>query len=150
MNPHRFSYLRVALALVSAIVLAPAAWAQTGYPSKPVVFVVPTAPGGAWDILGRALTHGLAQTTGKQYIVENRPGAGTVIGARSVAGSDPDGYTLLVAGSATLARRRLGNPSLCTGIIEVAAVRSRTRFRAGVDRLHPFLHLTRSPRPPGA
>lgn len=99
----RLPLLHALVVVFSTLLLPATSGAQTNYPTKPVVFVVPTAPGGAWDILGRALTHGLGQTTGKQYIVENRAGAGTVIGARSVAGADPDGYTLLVAGTATLA-----------------------------------------------
>ena len=77
------------------------ALAQT-YPARPVTIVVPYAPGGASDVLGRLIAQPL-ESLGQRFIIENRPGAGTVIGAQAVARAEPDGYTLLLATSTTLA-----------------------------------------------
>jgi len=89
----------LALAAASAAVFAsPASIAQTAaYPAKPVKIVVPYAPGGPNDILARLLADKLTQATGQTFIVENKPGGGSNIGAEQVARSAPDGYTLLIA-----------------------------------------------------
>jgi tripartite-type tricarboxylate transporter receptor subunit TctC len=73
------------------------------YPSKPVKILVSTAPGGMADTLGRLLASHLTQAMGQQFFVENRGGAGNIIGIDLVAKSPPDGYTLLVcAGTITI------------------------------------------------
>ena len=69
--------------------------AQSDYPNRPVRLVNPYAPGGAVDLVGRAFATGLGQIWGQQLIVDNRPGAGTMIGTEIVARADPDGYTML-------------------------------------------------------
>jgi tripartite-type tricarboxylate transporter receptor subunit TctC len=74
--------------------------AEASYPSKPVRIIVPFTPGGSNDIIARMIAVKLSERFGKQVIVENRPGAGTVIGVELAAKSDPDGYTLLLSGSA--------------------------------------------------
>lgn len=76
--------------------------AQT-YPAKPVRIVVTAAPGGSDDFMGRILAKQLTESTGRQFLVENRPGGGAVIGRQYVARAAPDGYTLLIAGSAMAA-----------------------------------------------
>jgi tripartite-type tricarboxylate transporter receptor subunit TctC len=73
------------------------------FPARPVTMVVPFTPGGAGDILSRMLGPRLEQKWGKPLIVENKPGAGGVIGAVAVQKAAPDGYTLLIAPSATMA-----------------------------------------------
>lgn len=68
------------------------------YPAKPVRLVVPFAPGGSVDVIGRQISQKLTERWGRQVLVENRAGAGGNLGAESVAKSAPDGYTLLIAG----------------------------------------------------
>lgn len=76
--------------------------AQTTYPTRAVRLIVPSSPGGGTDISARILAPQLTQFLGQQVIVENRPGAGTMIGGEAVARAAPDGYTLLM-GISTLA-----------------------------------------------
>ena len=75
------------------------AQAQTDYPTKPVKIIVPSAPGGGTDISARVLAQFLSQTMGQQFYIENRPGAGNMIGIEAAAKSAPDGYTLLMTAS---------------------------------------------------
>jgi tripartite-type tricarboxylate transporter receptor subunit TctC len=79
-----------------AATIARAQDAQT-YPDRPVTFIVPFAPGGGTDILARLLGQKLEQRTGKPFVVEDRPGAGTVIATNFVAKSPPDGYTIMMS-----------------------------------------------------
>lgn len=92
------TYLRTLRGLAVTLLLIPfASWAQTSYPSKPVRIVVPFPPGGAVDIVGRALAQHLSTAFGQPVVVENKPGANGVIGAALVAKAEPDGYTLLLS-----------------------------------------------------
>jgi len=86
--------------------LAATASAQA-YPSRPVRFIVPFAPGGGTDILVRVVSPRLGELLGQQIVVDNRPGAGSQIGSEQVARATPDGYTLLVVDTAFAV-----NPSL--------------------------------------
>ena len=82
--------------------LVPCAGAQAqGYPSKPIQLVIPFPPGGATDIVGRLVGKKLGERIGQPVVVENRAGAGTVIGAAFVAKAQPDGYTLLISSGST-------------------------------------------------
>jgi len=86
----------VALLFAAGLAVAQA----PAYPVKSVRLLVPSSPGGGTDILARVLAQKMSETFGQQFVVENRPGAGQVIGIEAVARSAPDGYTLLMAASA--------------------------------------------------
>lgn len=94
--------MRLALALLLALLAAPVARAQD-YPTRNLTFVVPTGPGAGTDLLARILAPRLSERLGKSVVVENRPGAGTVIAAEAVAKANPDGYTILMGTSTPLA-----------------------------------------------
>jgi tripartite-type tricarboxylate transporter receptor subunit TctC len=79
------------------------AQAQTNYPDRPVKIIVPIGPGGSYDLIGRQLADALSKRTGQSFFVENKPGAGTVVGTQAAAQSEPDGYTLLVGGLSNMA-----------------------------------------------
>ena len=98
----RTGYWVLACAAVIAAVGATPVRAQD-FPSRPVTMIVPFTPGGAGDILSRMLGPRLEQKWGKPFVVENKPGAGGVIGAVAAQKAAPDGYTLMIAPSATLA-----------------------------------------------
>jgi len=83
------------LVLIVALFSLPA-FAQQTYPQKPITLVVPYPPGGSADILARTLAPKLGERMGQAILIENRAGAGTAIGAKAVASSPPDGYTLLL------------------------------------------------------
>src|SRR5687767_14632572 len=76
------------------------AWAQS-YPAKPVRMIVPYPPGGGNDTLGRLFAAKLSERMAQSFVVENRPGAGTMIGTEAAAKSPPDGYTILLSSIAT-------------------------------------------------
>lgn len=84
--------------LIAAVAAAGLAQAQT-YPTKPVRLIIPLAPGGGNDILGRFFARHMVEGLGQQMIVENRPGGGGLIGGEFVARAAPDGYTLVFGGS---------------------------------------------------
>src|SRR4249920_2866766 len=102
--------MRTLMAAVAAICLVPAAAAAQGtnYPTKAVTIVVPAAPGGVTDVLGRMLAQRFTAAWGQQAIVENKPGANNQIAADYVTKSAPDGYTLLIGPEVTFTV----NPSL--------------------------------------
>ncbi len=77
--------------------LVPAAQAQD-YPNRAIRLVVPTGPGGGYDVFGRIVADQLNQKLGQAVVVENKTGAGTIVGTKSVIDSPPDGYTLLAGG----------------------------------------------------
>ena len=89
------------LAAVAAFAAAPAQAQQ--YPARPVTIMVPFAAGGGSDLLARLVAQRLEERLGKPFIIENRPGAGTIIAAMATVRAAPDGYTLMQATSTTMA-----------------------------------------------
>jgi tripartite-type tricarboxylate transporter receptor subunit TctC len=81
----------IALALAMCVANA------QNFPVKPIKLVVPFAPGGGTDLIARTLAVEMAKDLGQSVLVENKPGAGTIIGTDLVAKSAPDGYTLVVS-----------------------------------------------------
>src|SRR5258706_10823201 len=84
--------------LVSVLLSAQAS-AQSEYPSRAVRIVVPSPPSGGTDIIGRVLAQHFSKALGQQFVVENKAGAGNMIGIEAVARAAPDGYTLLMVPS---------------------------------------------------
>jgi len=100
---------RSCLVMLAALTAGlPSAAIAQDYPTRQVTIVVPFAPGGSADITARIYAQKLSDRLGKPVVVENRAGAGTVVGASAVARAAPDGYTLLMGGSSALAY----NPTL--------------------------------------
>ena len=88
------AFLRLAAVVFAILQVWPAA--AQNYPSRPVKFIVPFGAGGPADVFARVLAQHLSEETKQSFIVEDRPGAGSIIGTDAVAKSAPDGYTLLV------------------------------------------------------
>jgi tripartite-type tricarboxylate transporter receptor subunit TctC len=97
MAPHRLACFIPPIVLAFGASFASAA---EGWPAKPVRIIVPFAPGGSNDIIGRLIAQQLTEKLGKQVVVDNRPGAGGMLGTEAVVKSPPDGYTLLVVSAA--------------------------------------------------
>lgn len=91
---------------LGALALLASLGASTAVAQSPITLVVPYAPGGATDTLARILGQGLAEELGRSVVIENRAGGGTIVGAQAVARAQPDGNTLLMATSTTLAINR--------------------------------------------
>ena len=97
------------LAVLAAVfVVLPLSVQSQTFPNRAIRLVVPYPPGGGTDFFARAVSAKMAEDLGQQVVVENRPGASTIIGADAVAKSAPDGYTVLLGDTATYA----ANPSL--------------------------------------
>src|SRR5262245_33220709 len=98
---------RILLAILLTIVLngalPPGAVRAQDYPARTVTIINPFAPGGGTDLLARMVAGKLEQRLGKSFVVENKTGAGSIIAATYVQKANPDGYTLLMAPTPTMA-----------------------------------------------
>ena len=96
--------IRIRLFVGIAALAASFAPAQAqNYPTRPITLVIPFAPGGSTTIVGRGIAEKMSELLGEKIIIDNRPGAGGTVGTRAVAKGEPDGYTLLLGYTGTLA-----------------------------------------------
>ena len=106
----RKTLLTLAVVLAAAMPVGPLT--AQDYPTRPITLVVPYAAGGGNDVLARTVAEKMSQTLGQQIVIENRGGAGGSIATRQVARAAPDGYTLVIGGTGTLAV----NPTLYSNV----------------------------------
>jgi tripartite-type tricarboxylate transporter receptor subunit TctC len=93
----------IAIAATLIAITQPAPVGAQDYPTRPVTLIAPWPPGGAVDVICRILGAKLTERLGKNVIIENRPGAGSILGVGATARAAPDGYTIVMAGSSSLA-----------------------------------------------
>ncbi|MFC7474127.1 tripartite tricarboxylate transporter substrate binding protein [Dankookia sp. GCM10030260] len=132
---------RHSLALPLLLALRGAASAQAPWPSRPVRIIVPFGLGGSADVAARFLAEPLSQALGQPVVIENRPGAGAVIGTEAAAKAAPDGHTLLLMSNTHTANETLlpQRPYvLMRDLMPVAAINSATHVLA----VHPSLGVT--------
>ena len=140
------SEFKVRAAAISSLLLcagmmtgAPATLAQQ-YPSKPVRVIVPFAPGGGSDITARAFSNKLSEYLGQQFIVDNRGGAGGLIGMELTAKAPPDGYTIMMMSGSFSATSAMQKPAFdpINSIIPVAEF---TNAGEGLNASNPLFGL---------
>jgi tripartite-type tricarboxylate transporter receptor subunit TctC len=117
----QFLHLAAGAAVLPAVSLVARAQA---YPSRPVRIIVGFAPAGATDIMARLIGQWLSERLGQQFVIENRPGAGSNIGTEVVVNAPPDGYTLLVATSVNAINATLYNKLNFNFIRDIAPIAS--------------------------
>jgi tripartite-type tricarboxylate transporter receptor subunit TctC len=108
-DPRRLSKVRVwkiwlcAAATIFGLPGAQVDAQAQGFPNRAITLVIPFAPGGSTSIVGRVIADKMSELLGEKVVVDNRPGAGGTVGTKAVAKSDPDGYTILLGYTGTLA-----------------------------------------------
>jgi tripartite-type tricarboxylate transporter receptor subunit TctC len=106
----RRTFLKQSAAGAAALTVGPAVFAQSTWPNQPIKLIVPYAPGGANDVTLRLVSKQVSERIGQPIVIDNRPGAGGVVGTNVVAKAAPDGYTIGVGATSTLIATPLTNP----------------------------------------
>jgi tripartite-type tricarboxylate transporter receptor subunit TctC len=122
--------------LVVVAVPGPAVQAQE-FPTKPVRVIVPFAPGGPTDVLARVLSEGFRERTGQPFVVDNRPGGATIIGATACKNADPDGYTFCILTASTISLNPFLYDKLPYNVEKDLAPVTNLVFTQQVMLLHP-------------
>ncbi len=125
-------------ATVSLTAAAMPVLAQGNYPTRPVRIIVPGSPGAGFDIVARLMAPGLSERLGRQVVVENRAGAGTIIGTEIVARALPDGYTLLMCAGAHAIHPALHKKMPYDGLRDFAPI-TQTAFVPNLMVVHASL-----------
>lgn len=134
--------VRIAGALLVCLTLGmPAVATADGYPDKPITLVVGFAAGGSADVIGRTVGRELAAVLGQQIVVENKPGAGGIIGADYVAKAKPDGYTIFIGGPGPNAIAPTLYPKLPYDPVKDFASISTVSENPNVLIVNPSLHV---------
>jgi tripartite-type tricarboxylate transporter receptor subunit TctC len=102
----KISFSRIFCTVGATLVLSAAAHAQA-WPNRPIKFVVPFAAGGANDLMARAAAEGASKVLGQPVVIDNKPGAGSTLGAEFVAKSAPDGYTFLISAAGVISNHMI-------------------------------------------
>ena len=141
--PHRRQFLHLAAGAAALPAVSRFAWAQS-YPTKPVRWVVGFAAGGPTDILARVMGQWLSERLGQQFVVDNRPGAGSNIATEAVVRGPPDGYTLLLTAPANTINATLYEKLSYNFIRDIAPVASilRTSYVMVVNPSFPANTVT--------
>jgi tripartite-type tricarboxylate transporter receptor subunit TctC len=143
MKLHRRQLMRLAASAVALPALSQIATAQS-YPSRPVRLVVGFAPSGGNDIVARLIAQWLSERLGQQFIVENRPGAGSNIGTETVVNAPPDGYTLLLVSAANAINASMFDKLNFNFIADIGAVAGLISVPS-VILLHPSVQVKTVP-----
>jgi tripartite-type tricarboxylate transporter receptor subunit TctC len=124
MTLRRRRFLQLAGAAASVSAISQAAWAQA-YPTRPVRVIVATAAGATTDIIARLMAQSLSERLSQQFIIENRPGGGNIVGTEAVVRAPADGYTLLLVNAVNAINATLVdklNNNFLTDITPVAGI----------------------------
>ncbi len=113
---------RIAVAALGLLALAAPMAAEDAYPSRPITMIVPFAPGGSTDAIGRIVGDGLRRILGQTVVVENRAGAGGSIGTAAIANAPPDGYTIGIGTASTLAINPAAYKSLPFDVLDLVPI----------------------------
>src|SRR6516165_4502466 len=127
MKPPRRRFLHLVAGAVALPAVSRIAWAQA-YPSRPVRLIVPVGPAGATDITARLVGQWLSERLGQQFIIENRPGAGSNIGTEAVVRAPADGYMLLMVGPSNAINAALYDKLNFNFVRDIAPVAPIVRF----------------------
>jgi tripartite-type tricarboxylate transporter receptor subunit TctC len=128
MTDSKTKALMVVLLGLFVCALPPAAWSQADYPSKAVEMVCPYNAGGSADLFTRVVADKLKEYTGQPFVVLNKPGAGTALGAGYVANAKPDGYTIYSAAAGIFVFLHVLNPGFTTRLSDFASIAALARY----------------------